>query len=266
LLNQIVEQLKRIPVRAWRLPLVGDGLAPTIQMLRGVYGAALHDLSAEAYRTVFADGNGGPALYMLRPSLGEDPVSTVEFLIFGPALDHEQTLFRAWDRAGGMGLGKARKKFVLGEMEELRPPNASCAWTLADTVCPDASCRLSFPFPLRLLRQGKLIEEPSFAEICLAILRRLCALAGQSRPGRDLQHAVLGEARHVPTSEWFGTQATVHRYSARQQRDIYIQGVCGHLDLPAGFGPLQPLLAAAQWTHLGKAYTLGLGRPVIEPL
>lgn len=43
-------------------------------------------------------------------------------------------------------------------------------------------------------------------------------------------------------------------------------GVAGALDLPAGPGPLAPLLAAACWLHLGKGTIMGLGQLRITSL
>jgi hypothetical protein len=45
-----------------------------------------------------------------------------------------------------------------------------------------------------------------------------------------------------------------------------MQGVVGTLDLPDGPGPLSPLIAAAQWLHLGKGTVMGLGQLRIIPL
>lgn len=39
--------------------------------------------------------------------------------------------------------------------------------------------------------------------------------------------------------------------------------MAGELHLPAGPGPLWPLLAAALWLHLGKGTIVGLGQPKV---
>jgi hypothetical protein len=45
-----------------------------------------------------------------------------------------------------------------------------------------------------------------------------------------------------------------------------MQGVVGTMDLPDGPGPQSPLIAAAQWLHLGKGTVMGLGQLRIIPL
>jgi len=78
----------------------GDaGVQATVPMLRGVWGAALHDLDGEAYRTVFRRRRRGceaPALYVLRPA-PPDPAfaPAVEWISIGTALQFDRVLERA---------------------------------------------------------------------------------------------------------------------------------------------------------------------------
>jgi hypothetical protein len=71
-------------------------------------------------------------------------------------------------------------------------------------------------------------------------------------------------AARVVAEPWQGQRFDLQRYSARQDREFQVHGVCGCLDLPEGPGPLWPLLAALQWIHLGKSTIVGLGQLQIE--
>ena len=50
----------------------------------------------------------------------------------------------------------------------------------------------------------------------------------------------------------------------RQESELDLHGVAGSLELPRGPGELWPLLAAAQWLHLGKGTIMGLGQLIVE--
>jgi hypothetical protein len=229
----------------------------------------------------------------------------VDWFIFGAALDYQATLWRAWQLAAARGLGPTRRPFsiravvALGPRGELRPAaefapppvaefarnqeidparsprtpaspatKSEHAWTLADAqwpLDPRAACALVFAAPLRLRRQGRLIDEPSLADIVVAASRRIAAFL--PAPRRDEWQARTPawlELAHTTTQgRWVGTRLDLHRYSARQQSELDLRGVTGSLELPVGPGELAPLLAAARWLHLGKGTVMGLGQMAI---
>ena len=82
----------------------------------------------------------------------------------------------------------------------------------------------------------------------------------------SVHEEILQTARSTPVIGWRGKRQDLYRYSGRQKTELEFRGVTGHLDLPKGPGSLFPLLAAAQWLHLGKATTVGLGKLTIEQL
>ncbi len=63
--------LSQVVIRPRRLRLETPGVAATVPMLRGVWGAALHGLDSEVWQTVF-EGRGTGSLrtpgYVLRPA------------------------------------------------------------------------------------------------------------------------------------------------------------------------------------------------------
>src|SRR4051812_10904584 len=170
-----------------QLRLETPGVRATVPMLRGVWGAALHGLDPTAYRDVFAPPEGGPPpSYLLRPA-PPDPQTApaVDWFLFGRALEHEECLRRAWDVASGMGLGPDRHRFHLRQLVPLgpegQPVGQSLSWSLREAAWPLPGppavipCRLAFPAPLRLLRNSKLIEQPTLADLTVAAWRRVRA-------------------------------------------------------------------------------------------
>jgi hypothetical protein len=172
-----------------------------------------------------------------------------------------------------MGLGKERHRFYVRQVKGLladgmlseRPQS----WPLGDVRWPaplDAPCRLHFPAPLRLMRRDQLIRQPTLTDVIVAACRRIQSLLPPN--AGTTWAAITAEAielsRQTPSSTWVGRRLDLHRYSGRQKRELQINGVSGWLELPAGPGALWPLLAAAQWLHLGKSTVVGLGQLRIE--
>jgi hypothetical protein len=211
--------------------------------------------------------------YLLRPA-PSDPATApaLDWFLFGAATDDDTVLRRAWDVAGGRGLGKERRPFLVRRFVELGPGGQTAdwpgPWTLDEATWPGdprASCRLSFPAPLRLLRNGRLIEQPTLADVVVAAHRRAGAWLPPAEQAvwHALREPLLELARCLPSS-WSGARLDLQRYSARQDAELELRGVSGVLDLPAGVGALAPLLAAAVWLHVGKGTVFGLGEIQIE--
>lgn len=279
--------LTSVPILARRLWLETPQVRATVPMLRGTWGAALYALDQTAYLTIFEGGDGPPHTrqpgYVLRPAPAHPTEwPALDFLLLGvAAIAHDEVCMRAWDRASGMGLDKARVPFRLKTVRPLEAdgsaglPNGPVRfWSLALAHWPlaghpeTAPCRIRFANPLRLLRQGKLIEQPALPDLIAAVCHRLRPRLDEDGQEelRELQPSLLSLARAIPARPWEGARLDLSRYSARQSRSLDLHGVAGHVDLPAGPGPLWPLLAAAQWLHLGKHPIVGLGQPLIEPL
>ena len=250
-------------------------MAATVPMLRGVWGAALYGLDADVWQTVFEGSRGGAARtpsYILRPAPPDPTIApAVEWISFGPAFAHDVVLRRAWDVASGMGLGPDRQRFYIKAMVPLRPNRDSPAsedagsdWTLdqAAVLEADEPCELVFDAPLRLIRRGQLVTEPTLSDIVLGGLRRLRTLLPEDAQDdlSQLWNIVLWAADRVSVRPWRGERVDLVRWSARQQAELELRGVAGAMELPEGVGPLLPLLVALQWVHIGKGTVLGLGQ------
>ncbi len=271
LADDLLPLLRRIVVLPRLLVLDTPGVRATVPMLRGVWGAALHGLDPDVYAAVFApSAPNTPVGYLLRPApAGPLDAAALHWFLFGPACRHDEVLRRAWDVASGMGLGPQRRRWFVRRSLPLGPdgheggdghpwPLDAVAWPLA----ADAPCRLRFPAPLRLLRRGRLLEQPTLADLAVAAGRRVAALlpAADLPAWGTLQPRVLALARGRPAGPWQGSRLDLVRWSARQQDEIDLHGVAGSLPLPEGPGDLWPLLAAASWLHLGKGSAIGLGQ------
>jgi hypothetical protein len=275
--ERLHEVLRGQVIRAWRLHLETPGVRASVPLLSGVWGRALHEIDASLYDAVFEGGEGRVPRYWLRPAPADArPAPAVEFALLGPLEPSALApVWEAWDRAAHDGLGPHRAPFriraarpLAWDATPLAPARDQPGFPLDGLPWPGgpAACRLEFPAPLRLVRDGLLIESPTLPDLVLAGLRRLHGLAGAAADGMWAdRHAWLEAARAVPARPWTGRRLDLVRYSGSQHRELEMRGVSGALELPEGPGPLAPLLAAAAWTHLGKATVMGLGQMVVAP-
>ena len=275
----------RVRVRAHRILLDTGSVQATAPMLRGVWGRALRALDPmvkRRYATLFeghdddtkhGSGRRKMPLYVLRPA-PPDPLfaPAVDLLLcrLGKGCDHAIVALNALTAASVAGLGARREPFRIDRICGISPDGQtasgpktwylrSAAECLAHEAARRDALRLEFEGPLRILRKGKLLQAPSFADISVTGLRRLIALASDGCAA-DLPARVLEAARCLSASQWRGRRQDLVRWSGRQNSRVEMWGVTGRLVLPDGAGPLRPLLAACQWIHIGKGTVFGLGK------
>ena len=271
--------LAGLRVRAWRLHLETPRVQATVPMLRGVWGAALHELDRTLYERLFTGGDRERPMYLMRPAPPwVRPSPAVEFFLFGqaePAV--EETAWSAWERALHRGLGADRAPARLVEVRPLAwdgtaltPGRVQPGFTLYPLPWPagpaDRPCQLVFPGPVRVLRDKQLIDQPALPDLVIAALRRVEALAGPAAESVwRARQQWLNLARRQPVSGMIWAPLDLVRYSGRQHREVELCGVTGEVDLPEGPGTLVDLLAAAMWLHVGKGTVMGLGRMDVAP-
>lgn len=274
--DAILDHLRHIRVLPRRLSLCTPGVEPTVPMLRGAWGAALHRIDSAAYAKVFGPEDGELPLYLMRagpPIPRESPC--IEHILLNGAIECDLSLLKAWMQACDAGLGPRRDPFfirgytldAMGVRSETDSP-----WPLSDARYPVPGepdlvpVTLRFPLPLRILRAGKLVAAPALPDIVASIARRVGSLLHPSfhDSWRQVSRDCLEAARGILTEEWIGGPLDAWRWSARQQAEVQLRGVAGSLELPDGPGPLWPLLAAASWIHLGKGTVFGMGQLFIE--
>ncbi len=273
--------LEHLLVLPCRMQLDTEAADATVPMLRGVWGKAVHELFPEIYGRVFDVGSapGSVAVsppYVIRaaPPFPEW-VPAVEIILIGSAIEYSRELDKCWEYAGREGLGKLRRPFEIRRRETILPDESTGVdgdpWPLAQAGWPlsaDAPCRLVFPAPLRLRRKGRLIESPTLADLVAALNRRIAGYLPERYRSLWLQlgRQLLELAKQTPQTSWQGTRLDLVRYSGRQKTELELHGVSGSLELPRGPGVLLPLLAAAQWLHVGKNTVMGMGQLLVEPL
>lgn len=274
--------LSHISICPRRLLLTTPDVVATVPMIRGVWGAALHDLDKEAYRDVFEGGRDESSRtpsYLLRPAPPDpDTAPAIEWISLGCALAYDPVLWDAWNIAAEMGLGANRRPFDIRSIIELSSENdptveKACTpvWTLdkaADNMVLDVNtpCTLVFNTSLRLIRKSRIVSRPTMRDIVIGGLRRLQSLVPESiqTDTKQLWGPALDIAGQINTEAWRGQRLDLTRWSARQQAEIELRGVAGSIELPDGAGPLFPLFAALQWIHIGKGTTIGLGQLSIQ--
>lgn len=259
-------------------------------MLRGTWGATLHDMDMNAFENMFEGKSVDVSVvhpsYILRPGPADvaDPPA-LEWLLFGTGVKYEHSGSLAWRASAKRGLGSKRLPFEITAFIDLKPsicsrhfgysrPVLKQPWTLDMAGWPldgdpaTTPCRLEFLSPLRLLRKRQLITEPSLPDISVAILRRVLQFSpyATAPAAKALQAAALDLAKRKPKADWRGERLDLTRWSANQNARVEMYGVIGSLDLLHGPGSLWPVLAAGLWCHLGKGTVFGLGQYRITPI
>jgi hypothetical protein len=201
------------------------------------------------------------------------------FVLMGRALRHLPLAVHAWQRAlerrGGLGGGSARLAgvaylppeggpepvFADGELRapDIRPPAAPAL---------DGAARLRFGTPLRLQQDGKALGHAMTArDLLMGLARRYWLLAEFHQEARpEVDFGALGERAAAVEMEDGLLWRDWRRYSSRQQQGMVLGGVVGEAALRGDLAPFAGLLAAGQWTHLGKNASFGLGGYRLEAI
>ena len=191
----------------------------------------------------------------------------------GKALQHLPTVVQAWQRALRTGLGPERAactlldisnenglQCLLGKHEQLSNLNT----TLPPTPPLGDRATLHFHTPLRLQVQGKPARAGQLTarHLLIALARRwqlLCDVhLGAAAPQQDFAQltaqadAITLEQQDLRWYDW-------GRYSQRQQQEMQLGGLLGHVQLGGDLAPFAPLLHLGQWLHVGKNASFGLG-------
>jgi hypothetical protein len=119
--------------------------------------------------------------------------------------------------------------------------------------------------PLRLKQDNKLNADLPYHVLVRAALRRissLFAVYGDGDPPLDYKGLVSG-AEQVGIAEnhlhWFDWS----RYSARQDRRMFMGGIMGSITYDGVPADSVPLVRLGARLHLGKATSFGLGRVAV---
>lgn len=208
---------------------------------------------------------------------------SIGLVLIGKAQQQLPYLIHALQKAGLSGIGPKRTVLKLEKVEQSSLPDDREWQTiympeqkleefgginpLPEAINGVARIRLLTPF--RTKRQGHLLtpEKFTFSSFFSPLLRRVSMLQsfhGNHLAEADFRHLTdqAGEVqilqREIRWKEWT-------RYSSRQGTKMQMGGITGTFEINAEqLNPFMEWLWLGQWTHNGKAATMGLGRYLIE--
>lgn len=206
-------------------------------------------------------------------------------LIGGETLRQLPLIVHSWQRALAHGLGTTRAQSQLiavewcgddGTREHVL--DAATSRVLAHEASLDvpappsgvAAARLQIHTPLRLQRQGRALgpRELDVRTLAHAAVRRATLMLHLHAVNdvHEQAKSVLETVERIQDRReglvWFDWT----RYSSRQKQEMTLGGVTGFWDLRGEVASLWPWLWLAQWLHLGKNATMGLGQVRLESI
>lgn len=203
----------------------------------------------------------------------------IGFTLFGQGNRYLPYMIHGLKAAGQRGLGRRRTPLTLAAVEQHPDPVDDASITIhhpGEDLTPVAPRSPAIPpmparavlrleTPLRLRRDNRNVgaNDLRFADLFINVMRRIAMLshfhtdqphetdfAGLAAAARDVEFT----HRDLRWHDWA-------RYSSRQQIRMNMGGIVGTLGLDLqGLETLWPYLWLGQWTHAGKATSMGLGR------
>jgi len=201
----------------------------------------------------------------------------VDLTLLGRGRTQLPYFIEALRRAGETGIGKDNGRYALESVAQETPPG----WTpiyeaggrleaidtdhMAAPSPPAHALHVELLTPLRLKVGNDLVtpDRLRFRDFFSHLLRRISLLSyfhtdtpleTDFRALVQAAEAIDWQAADLRWQDWT-------RYSSRQDALLQMGGLVGALTLPAaGLEPFWPYLWLGQWTHLGKAAVMGLGR------
>ncbi len=203
--------------------------------------------------------------------------------LFGRAERYGAYVVHALHQAGQSGMGRDRQAFQLQEVLQASGPDLT-AWRsayrtgqpleLAPAAAPAVpdlpdTLQIRLEAPLRVRRLDRLVTpaEFRFADLFGPLLRRVSMLTYfHTDTPLEVDFAGLSRAaEQVPIHEADLDWMDWTRYSSRQDTTMEMGGIVGRFSLRGrDLESLWPYLWLGQWTHAGKAATMGLGRYRID--
>lgn len=224
---------------------------------------------------------------LLRP--GEE--FSLGLVLIGQAIAYLPYFIVTFLELGQAGIGKKRGRYELVRLEaelpegpvavydgaegKLRDVNAArpaseVATLFLARLHPDTpfppSLTLRFLTPTRIRLEDHFVKPIEFCHLIRALLHRLSALsyfyggAPLEWPYHDLIAAAEAVRIAADRTQW----SDLERYSTRQEARMKMGGVVGEITYEGPMEPFLPVLAAGEWTHVGKLAVMGLGKYEVE--
>jgi hypothetical protein len=204
-------------------------------------------------------------------------------LLFGEINQHLPYFVYAFDQMGKLGIGSRvngrRSRFTLTAVtfgaeslyrqgrDKIILPDTLPDNTLSLIQTPPVNrLRLKLITPLRIAGREKGPADLPFDVLIRSLIRRSTALLNTWGDGEpDLDYPALAKkAADITTVEnrlsWFDWK----RYSARQDRKMFMGGLIGEITYTGDLTRFMPLLHMGQIVHAGKNTAFGLGQYILE--
>lgn len=202
-----------------------------------------------------------------------DMAIEVEVTLIGNGVKFFPHFILAFQWMGQFGLGKARYRFLLEEVEDpfgrklylhgklLSAPQA-IAWADMKYSGHPSTIILNFITPLRIKYKEKYASDLEFHILIRSLLRRIsllsffhcaCELKLDFRSIIDLAHSVKTLNKSLKWYDWT-------RWSNRQRTLMKMGGLLGSVEFEGDLGIFWPFLALGEWIHVGKGTAFGLGK------
>lgn len=251
--------------------------------LHGVLGWALTARPA-AYRYLYENRlNDGsrrdiPNPYVIDPPspcalYRQGDVLRFRLLLVGDAAMCARDIIEALAQSESLNLGPDCRPFRLEEVlhgESLRPIWHGGALDLKEAVSvplsadgfPCSRCAVMLQTPLRIRRNGALLEAVDFPVLLRNITQRLMQLT--QRYGGEMSipaaESVVADAAAVSMTSSGLWLCPLERYSSRHQKKMDMSGLMGTMTFQGELAPFVPWLRAAGLLHIGRNTTFGYGK------
>lgn len=231
-----------------------------------------------------------PHPFVLNPPTGAQSLPagapyTLELALVGHGNRHLPYLIHALERAALAGIGKGRAPLALSSVErETRPgaedwfrvhapgspvenpPVAPCPIP----AVPASAVRLDLLTPLRLRRDGQPLRPDAwqFADLFSNLMRRVSMLTyfHTDQPLETDFPGLAESARQLQPLDQQLDWRSWARYSSRQRTTVAMDGLVGHIVLPANeLEAFWPYLWLGQYVHAGAGTSMGQGRYLLHP-
>lgn len=283
-------KLPHYPGSAWRGAL-GHALKKTVCIVRNTPCAACLLKTSCAYAYVFETPppqnakkmrkyTASPHPFILQfpaPDASQAETYQINLVLFGQGQRFFPYLVHAMKQAGQDGIGSSHQPFILEQVTQsgldgkpvviYQEGQLRAQATAVPYRIPSLPDTLEFRIhtPMRIKQNGHHLtpETFNFGALFGNLLRRISMLTyfHTATPLETRFAELTQQARQVAFTEknlsWFDWK----RYSSRQQTEMNMGGVIGTASLDMrGLDAFWPYLWLGQWTHAGKATSMGLGQ------
>ncbi len=228
--------------------------------------------------------NTSPHPFALQFPIQQDAKSNIyqlNMMVYGHGQRFFPYIAHAMRKAGNDGLGNSRQIFKLESIKQITADekdhivyqdeklHAQLTDCIIDIPSMPNSINIKIHTPIRIKQKGHNLdsEQFNFSALFSNLLRRISMLTyfHTDNPLETDFAGLTQRAKQINFTrknlQWYDWK----RYSSRQKTQMNMGGVIGTLQLDSeGMEDFWPYLWLGQWTHAGKATSMGLGHYTIN--